>query len=203
MMADDVVDDRPGLDDDPAGIGDDRGLPERVNGLQVGRCEPGLRVAPVVLDVIGDIQLLQQPQDALRAGNRSDGGRRSSDFSQGSVTVSVLLHPAPPGRCGHHQGLSRHRVVLGGSRLSSPVVTSSLTGSRSGCSSACCQSSVHMTGPHHVGKDPAERPAGRAAFGPGRTQLPNRCGWDCCTPCRRRRSTSRRSAAISATRAST
>src|SRR5215469_2016199 len=68
MTPDEVVDDRTGLMDHAALIGDDRRFAEGMDRLQLGRRQPGLRIALIALDPIGEAQLLEEPQDALRSG---------------------------------------------------------------------------------------------------------------------------------------
>src|SRR6185369_6971099 len=45
----------------------DGALPERMHGAERRRCEHGLGVARVALHLVRDAELLQEPQDALRA----------------------------------------------------------------------------------------------------------------------------------------
>ena len=48
-------------------VGDHRRLAQRMHGAQLRRRQHGLRVALVALDLVGQAQLFQQPEDALRA----------------------------------------------------------------------------------------------------------------------------------------
>ncbi len=48
--------------------GDDGRLAERVDGLELGRREAGLLVAVEDFDLVGDAELLEEPDDALGAG---------------------------------------------------------------------------------------------------------------------------------------
>jgi len=68
ISADDVFGDRTRLGDDVAVVGDDRRFAERMNLCKLRGRQPGLRVALIVLDLIGKPQFLQQPQNSLRAG---------------------------------------------------------------------------------------------------------------------------------------
>ena len=68
MALDEVLEDGAGFGDHQALVADDRGLAERVHGAQLGRGQHGLGVALVMLDLVGEPELLKQPQDPLRAG---------------------------------------------------------------------------------------------------------------------------------------
>ena len=63
-----VLEDRPRLDHDGLAVAQHRRLAERVDLLQRLRREVRLRVALVVLDLVREAQLLEQPEDALGAG---------------------------------------------------------------------------------------------------------------------------------------
>jgi hypothetical protein len=72
---DQIFDDRTGLGDDArvplparrAAILDHRRLSERMDGAQLRRREHRLRIATVAADLVIEAQLLEQPEDALRA----------------------------------------------------------------------------------------------------------------------------------------
>jgi hypothetical protein len=66
VAADDVVDDRPGLADHLVAVDDHRGLTQRMDGGQLRRRQMGLGITDIGLELIGQAQLLQQPEDALR-----------------------------------------------------------------------------------------------------------------------------------------
>ena len=63
-----VFDDRARLGDRDVAVGDDRRLAERMHLEQRRWRQHRLRVALVLLDLVRDDQLLQQPEHALRAG---------------------------------------------------------------------------------------------------------------------------------------
>ena len=73
-MLDQVLDDDRALGDDRGLAGtcgldaDDRGLSEWVDLFQLRRCEHGLRVAMEDFELVGELQLFEQPENALRAG---------------------------------------------------------------------------------------------------------------------------------------
>ena len=67
MPSEEIVHDRTGLDDPLPAILDHRGLAERIDREELWRREPRLGVALVAPDLVGKLELLQQPEDALRA----------------------------------------------------------------------------------------------------------------------------------------
>jgi hypothetical protein len=78
---------------DGAGFGDPRvalvqhrRLAERVDGLQGGGRQHGLRVALIPLHLIGQAHFLQQPEDPLRAGivEVVDGDHGAAPLGSGS-----------------------------------------------------------------------------------------------------------------------
>ena len=62
-----VLDDRAGLGERLVAVAHDGRLAERMHRAQLGRREHGLLVALVGLDLVLEAELLEQPQDALRA----------------------------------------------------------------------------------------------------------------------------------------
>ena len=75
-LLDQIFDDRAGLGDRALpSILDHRRLAERMDPPQRRRREHGLRVALVADALVGQAELLEQPEDALRAANFRDGGR--------------------------------------------------------------------------------------------------------------------------------
>ena len=68
MALDQVFDDRPGFGDRAALVADHRRLAQRVHLAQFGGRQHRLRVALVAHDLVGQLQFLEQPQHALRAG---------------------------------------------------------------------------------------------------------------------------------------
>ena len=80
VTADDVVDDGAGLRDRRIAVGDDGRFAERMDLCELRRRQPGLGVALVALHLIGRTQLLQQPQNALRAGVVEVMKRQHGDF---------------------------------------------------------------------------------------------------------------------------
>src|ERR1019366_5027435 len=63
-----VLDDCPRLDEREVPVGDDGRLAERVHGAKLRRREHRLPVALVALHFVLEPELLQEPEDALRAG---------------------------------------------------------------------------------------------------------------------------------------
>ena len=65
VAADEVVDDRGGLDQHTRAVFDHRGFAQGVNGLEFRRRQVGLGVALVAFDVVGQAQFFKRPQDTL------------------------------------------------------------------------------------------------------------------------------------------
>ena len=68
VLLDEVFDDRARFGDGVLSVGDDRRLAERMDLLQLGRREAGRRIALVVADLVRNLELLEKPEHALRAG---------------------------------------------------------------------------------------------------------------------------------------
>ena len=114
VALDEVLEDRAGLGERDVAVRDHRRLSERVDLPERRRREHRLRVALVVLDLVGNAELFEQPEHALRARvvQVMDGehGRSSSlSFSArdaASPRASQDTPPSPP-RCGSPRGGAR------------------------------------------------------------------------------------------------
>src|ERR1044072_9976206 len=66
-LLDEIIDDRSGFGDRPPLVLDHPRLAERMGALQRRRRQHRLRIGLVAVDLIGQLELLEQPEDALRA----------------------------------------------------------------------------------------------------------------------------------------
>jgi hypothetical protein len=100
VPADQIVDDGPGLVDGARAVGDHRALAERVDRGEFRRPEAGLRIALIAPDLVGQAELFQQPQDALRARVVE-----VMDDDHGPLPFGIARYTSAPARRNARRGL--------------------------------------------------------------------------------------------------